>query len=47
MPRLIDETLEKIRKRPAAFPGVLATSSEKNEGLDELRAAIALAVNGG
>ena len=32
---------------PAAFPEVLATSSEKNEGLDELRAAIALAVNGG
>ena len=47
VPRLIAETLEKIKKRPAAFPAVLATSSEKGEGLDELRAAITLAVNGG
>jgi GTP-binding protein len=47
VPRLISETLEKIKKRPAAFPAVLATSSEKGEGLDELRAAIALAANGG
>lgn len=46
VPRLIEETLEKIRKRPAAFPGVVATSSEKAEGLDELRAAIVLAANG-
>lgn len=47
LPRLIKETREKIKKRPAAFPGVIATSSEKAEGLDDLRAAIALAVNGG
>ena len=47
VPRLIAETMEKIKKRPAAFPAVLATSSEKGEGLDELRAAITLAVNGG
>jgi GTP-binding protein len=46
VPRLIEETLEKIRKRPAAFPGVVATSSEKAEGLDDLRAAIVLAANG-
>ncbi len=39
--RLIDETLEKIRKRPAAYPVVLATSSEKASGLDVLRQAIA------
>ncbi len=45
VPRLISETVERIRKRPAAFPGVVATSSEKREGLDELRAAMALAVN--
>ena len=44
---LIEDTLLKIKKRAAAFPTVLATSSEKNEGLDELRAAIALVVNGG
>ena len=31
--RLIEETLTKIRKRPAAYPAVLATSSEKGEGL--------------
>lgn len=40
VPRLINETLEKIKKRPAAFPEVLSTSSEKAKGLDELRAAI-------
>ncbi|MFC5387203.1 ribosome biogenesis GTP-binding protein YihA/YsxC [Aquamicrobium segne] len=44
--RLIEETLAKIRRRPAAFPFVLATSSEKSEGLDELRAAIILATQG-
>lgn len=40
VPRLIGETLEKIRKRPAAYPEVLATSSEKSFGLDDLRAEI-------
>lgn len=40
VPRLVAETLEKIRKRPAAYPFVLATSSEKGHGLDELREAI-------
>ncbi|ACM35321.1 MULTISPECIES: ribosome biogenesis GTP-binding protein YihA/YsxC [Rhizobium/Agrobacterium group] len=40
VPRLIEETLEKIRKRPAAYPFVLSTSSEKDKGLKELRAAI-------
>ncbi|WP_245460301.1 ribosome biogenesis GTP-binding protein YihA/YsxC [Mesorhizobium sp. M1B.F.Ca.ET.045.04.1.1] len=47
VPKLVEETLGKIKKRPAAFPAVLATSSEKAEGLDELRAAIALVANGG
>ena len=46
VPRLIAETGEKIRKRAAAFPEVLATSSEKGEGLDELRAAIVRAALG-
>ncbi|MFC5759888.1 ribosome biogenesis GTP-binding protein YihA/YsxC [Rhizobium sp. GCM10022189] len=41
VPKLVAETLEKIRKRPAAYPAVLSTSSEKNEGLDDLRQAIA------
>jgi GTP-binding protein len=41
VPKLLAETAEKIRKRPAAYPAVLSTSSEKNEGLDELRQAIA------
>lgn len=31
-------TLEQIRKRPASFPRVLATSSEKGLGIPELRA---------
>jgi len=47
LPALIAATAEKVRKRPAAFPEILATSSEKNEGLEELRAAIALAVAAG
>ncbi|WP_281010179.1 ribosome biogenesis GTP-binding protein YihA/YsxC [Oharaeibacter diazotrophicus] len=39
--KLAAETLERIRKRPAAHPEVLTTSSEKGAGIDELRAAIA------
>ena len=38
--KLIAETTEKIRKRPAAYPFVLSTSSEKGKGIDELRQAI-------
>ncbi|QRI63440.1 YihA family ribosome biogenesis GTP-binding protein [Shinella sp. PSBB067] len=45
VPRLIGETLEKISKHPAAYPEVLATSSEKGSGLDELRAAILGAID--
>ena len=44
---LIEETLLKTKRRPAAFPSVLATSSEKNEGIEALREAMALAANGG
>ena len=44
VPRLVSETMETIRKRPAAFPEVLATSSEKGAGLDTLRAAIMTAI---
>lgn len=40
VPHLVADTLEKIRKRPAAFPEVIATSSEKGAGLEELRTAI-------
>ncbi|MGD9477720.1 ribosome biogenesis GTP-binding protein YihA/YsxC [Shinella sp. G-2] len=40
VPRLIEETRQKIVKRPAAYPEVLSTSSEKGRGLDELRSAI-------
>lgn len=47
VPRLIAETLERIRKRPAAYPAVLATSSEKGSGLEELREAILVAARGG
>jgi GTP-binding protein len=36
----VTETLEKIRKRPAAYPEVIATSAEKGSGIEELRAAI-------
>lgn len=44
VPRLIAETLEKIKKRPAAYPFIVATSSEKGNGLDDLRAAILEAI---
>lgn len=44
--RLVGETIERIRKRPAAFPEVIATSSEKNEGLDDLREALIRAASG-
>ncbi len=40
---LIVETGLKLKRRPAAYPMVLATSSEKDEGLDDLRRAIMLA----
>lgn len=45
IPRVLAETETKIAKRPAAFPEVIATSSEKNEGLDALRRAIAYAID--
>jgi GTP-binding protein len=44
VPRLIEETRLKIVKRPAAYPEVLSTSSEKGRGLDELRDAILTAI---
>jgi GTP-binding protein len=44
VPRLIEETRTKIAKRPAAYPDVIATSSEKNNGLDDLRDAILTAI---
>ncbi|HEV7246352.1 MAG TPA: ribosome biogenesis GTP-binding protein YihA/YsxC [Shinella sp.] len=44
VPRLVEETLAKIKKRPAAYPEVLATSSEKGRGLDSLRGAILTAI---
>lgn len=47
VPKLIAETQEKIRKRPAAYPVVLSTSSEKGDGLDQLREAISEAVGRG
>lgn len=38
--KVVAETLKAIAKRPAAFPRVLATSSEKGLGLPDLRAEI-------
>ncbi len=42
--KLLDETKAKIARRPAAYPEVLSTSSEKGEGLETLRDAILQAV---
>jgi GTP-binding protein len=37
---MTEATYDEIKRRPAAFPEVLLTSSEKGEGIPELRAAI-------
>ena len=42
--KVVAATLKGVSKRPAAFPRVLATSSEKGTGLLELRAEIVEAV---
>lgn len=42
--RLLEETRAKIARRPAAYPAIIATSAEKGEGIEDLRAAIAEAV---
>lgn len=39
--KVIDKTQASIAKRPAAFPTLLSTSSEKKTGLEALRAEIA------
>ena len=41
--KVVEQTLKAISKRPAAFPRVVATSSEKGTGMPLLRAEIALA----
>ncbi|MDQ0316657.1 ribosome biogenesis GTP-binding protein YihA/YsxC [Amorphus orientalis] len=38
---LLAETAEKIKKRPAAYPEIVATSSVTKEGVDALRAELA------
>lgn len=39
--RMIEQTRESLLKRPAAFPLIAPTSSEKRDGLEALRAEIA------
>ena len=46
VPKLIEETAAKVKRRAAAYPVILATSSEEGEGLAELHAAIEDAVEG-
>jgi len=41
--KVVEATLKAISRRPAAFPRVIATSSETGLGLPQLRAEIALA----
>jgi GTP-binding protein len=43
--KLKAETLERIAKHPAAYPFILATSSEKGEGIEETRDAIIQALS--
>ncbi len=40
LPKLLEETAQLIKKHPAAYPVLLATSSEKREGIDALKTAI-------
>lgn len=40
LPKRIEETRAAIAKRPAAYPEVIATSSQEGSGIPELRAAI-------
>lgn len=42
--KLQAETLLKIAKRPAAFPFIVATSSEKGHGVDDLKGQILYAI---
>ncbi len=42
--KLLETTAKQLSKHPAAYPEILATSSEKNNGMEELRAAIGIAV---
>jgi GTP-binding protein len=44
VPRLMADTHKLTFRRAACFPGIIATSSEKGLGLDDLRAAIALVI---
>lgn len=44
VPKLIEDTALKIKRRPAAYPEILATSSEKGEGVEVLREAIGKAI---
>src|SRR5262245_30767337 len=44
--RVVADTVERLRKRPAAHPEVLATSSVNSTGLPELRSTIAALIPG-
>lgn len=44
--KLVDQTMAQLKKRAAAFPELIATSSEKGEGVENLRATILRAIEG-
>lgn len=46
VPKLLEDTALKVKKRAAAYPEILATSSEKGEGVEVLQAAIQKAIDG-
>jgi GTP-binding protein len=43
--KVIEATVAQIKRHPAAFPHVIATSSEKGVGMDELRATVVSVVH--
>lgn len=40
---MVEQTLKAVSKRPAAYPGVVLTSSDRGDGLPQLRAEVARA----
>ena len=45
LPALLADTLAKLARHPAAHPEILSTSSEKSEGIEEMRAALIKALS--
>lgn len=45
--KVVQTVLSALSKRPAAFPEIIATSSSSGEGIDDLRASVAMSIGYG